>query len=277
VLINEGISSLSNVLKFVVDAYMRLESENLLGINARKIRVIKDRDFPVSVYPFYYTFNEGFQVFSAQYFLDLDKLRQEKVKIWERPFGLKSVMNEPELFLYILDSSVSVPFSRLYRSWLAVDYLSRKYSIVFVVRPDEDVEKIRESIRTMAGMDAGIYVVRSDGSIADDSKMLKSFSGAMLIADIIIWEREASSNPTAYESAIKDIVENNSKKGSGMVLFSYKTYRGLEITEKYATRERSIVEKDGHIFLRTVRPPGPLYYINIVSSSEPELRLATMF
>jgi len=277
VLINEGISGLSNVLKFVVDAYMRLEAENLLGINARKIRVIKDRDYPVSVFPFYYTFYEGYQVFGASYFLDLDKVRQKKVKMWERPFGSKSVMNEPELFLYILDSSVSVPFSRLYRAWLAVDYLSHKHSIVFIVRPDEDVEKIKESIGTMAGTNLGIEVVKSSGSIVDDSKMLKSFSDAMLIADMIIWEHEASSNPSVYESAIKDIVENNTKKGSGAILFSYRSYRGLEITEKYATRERSIVERDGHIFLRTVRPPGPLYYVNIVGSPEPELRLVTMF
>lgn len=126
VLINEGISGLSNMLKFVVDAYIRMETENLLGINVRKISVKKDRDYPVSVYPFYYTFHEGLQVFSSSYSLDLDAARQKKVKPWERPFGLKSVMNEPELFLYILDCSVSVPFSRLYRSWLAVDYLSRQ-------------------------------------------------------------------------------------------------------------------------------------------------------
>jgi len=148
---------------------------------------------------------------------------------------------------------------------------------VFIVRPDEDVEKIKESIGTMAGTNLGIEVVKSSGSIVDDSKMLKSFSDAMLIADMIIWEHEASSNPSVYESAIKDIVENNTKKGSGAILFSYRSYRGLEITEKYATRERSIVERDGHIFLRTVRPPGPLYYVNIVGSPEPELRLVTMF
>ncbi|MGC8557871.1 MAG: RAD55 family ATPase [Nitrososphaeria archaeon] len=277
ILINEGISGLSNMLKFVVDAYIRMETENLLGINVRKISVKKDRDYPVSIHPFYYTFHDGLQVFSSSYFLDLDAARQKKVKPWERPFGSKSIMNAPELFLYILDSSVSIPFSRLYRYWLAVDYLNRKYSIAFVARPDEDAEKLKESICAMAGTKAGLNVVKSSGNIAEDRKMLMSFSGAMIIADIIVWEHEASFNPSAYESAIKDLVMNNLSQGSGMVLFSYRAYRGLDITEKYATRERVIVEKENHIFLRTVRPPGPLYYVSIENPQEPELRLITMF
>lgn len=148
---------------------------------------------------------------------------------------------------------------------------------MFVARPDEDDEKIRKSIRTMAGKKAGLNVVKPSGSIVEDSKVLMSFSNAMIVADTIVWEHEASSNPSAYESAIKDLVMNNFRQGSGMVLFSYRTYRGLEIIEKYATRERAIVEKENHIFLRTVRPPGPLYYVRIENPYEPELRLSTMF
>ncbi|MCL4344682.1 MAG: hypothetical protein M1291_07040 [Thaumarchaeota archaeon] len=111
VLINEGVSGISNVLKFVADSYIKMESVKLIGLNARKITVLKDRDYPVSVYPFYYTFYDGLQILNASYFLDLERVMQKKVKPWDRPFGAKSVMSEPELFLYIMDKSVSVPFS----------------------------------------------------------------------------------------------------------------------------------------------------------------------
>ncbi|MGC8661729.1 MAG: RAD55 family ATPase [Nitrososphaeria archaeon] len=276
VLINEGSSTLSNTLKFVADSYIKMESVKLLGLSARKITVLKDRDYPVSVYPFYYTFSDGLQILNASYFLDLDYIIQKKVKPWNRPFGAKSVMGEPELFLYVMDRSVSVPFSRIYRLWLAVDYLNQGRNLVFMARPDENISKLKNSLETMSGKN-GFTVIKSTGRIADDCKLIESYDKTMLIADTIVWEDEAASNQPAYEFAIKELVEHNTARGSGMILFTYGSYTGFKIVDKYATRERRLMETENHIFLRTIRPPGPLYYVKVENSDAPELKLLMMF
>lgn len=276
VLINEGSSTLSNVLKFVADSYIKMESVKLLGLNARKIMVLKDRDYPVSVYPFYYTFFNGLQILDASYFLDLDYVAQKKVKPWDRPFGAKSIMDQPELFLYIMDRSVSVPFSRIYRLWLAVDYLNQGRNLVFMARPDEDISKLKNSLEIMSGKNS-FTVIKSTGRIADDCRLIGSYDKTMLIADTIVWEDEASANQPAYESTIRELVEHNTTHGSGMVLFAYGSYSGLKIVGKYATRERRLMETENHIFLRTIRPPGPLYYVKVENSDVPELKLIMMF
>ncbi len=185
-------------------------------------------------------------------------------------------MGEPELFLYVMDRSVSVPFSRIYRLWLAVDYLNQGRNLVFMARPDENISKLKNSLETMSGKN-GFTVIKSTGRIADDCKLIESYDKTMLIADTIVWEDEAASNQLAYEFAIKELVEHNTARGSGMILFTYGSYTGFKIVDKYATRERRLMETENHIFLRTIRPPGPLYYVKVENSDAPELKLLMMF
>ncbi|MEM3860643.1 MAG: hypothetical protein QW478_14820 [Candidatus Micrarchaeaceae archaeon] len=275
VLINEGTSNLSNVIKFVADSYIKLESVKLLGLSARKITVLKDRDYPASPYPYYYTFYDGLQILNASYFLDLDNLTQKKVKPWERPFGKKSIMNEPELFVYVIDKSVSVPFSRIYRLWLAVDYLNQGRNLIFMARPDESALKLKDSLEKMSGKNDFI-MIESSSKLADDCKLIESYDRTMLLADTIVWEHEAVANQSAYEFYIKKLIEHNTASGSGMILFAYDSYAGLKIISKYAIRERRLEETENHIFLRTIRPPGPLYYVKVEELNVPELKLITM-
>ncbi len=277
ILISEGVSEAPNVLKFVADAYIKMEYANLLGLNARRITIVKDRDYPVSVYPFYLTFYGGLQIFESSYSTDLETITQKRVKMWERPWGERSVLREPGLILYTIDDSVSVQFSRVYRLWLAADYLNRGYSVIFMARPDEEVGKLKGSIETMSGKSEGFTVLKSSGSFVEDYRAIESYKNTLLIADILPWENDAIAEPSSYEFAIKGLVEHNVTSGSGAFLFAYSSYSGLRIVSKYAVRERRLVETGHHIFLRTVKAPGALYIVRVESLDTPELKLIMMY
>ncbi len=184
-------------------------------------------------------------------------------------------MNEPELFVYVIDKSISVPFSRIYRLWLAVDYLNQGRNLIFMARPDESALKLKDSLEKMSGKNDFI-MIESSSKLADDCKLIESYDRTMLLADTIVWEHEAVANQSAYEFYIKKLIEHNTASGSGMILFAYDSYAGLKIISKYAIRERRLEETENHIFLRTIRPPGPLYYVKVEELNVPELKLITM-
>jgi hypothetical protein len=148
--------------------------------------------------------------------------------------------------------------------------------LVFIARPDEDILKLKNSIEKMSGKN-GFTIIKSSGRLTDDCKLIESYNGTMLITDTIVWENEAVANQSTYESAIKELVEHNTAHGSGMIFFAYSSYAGLKIASKYATRERRLIETENHIFLRTIRPPGPLYYVKVENLDMPELKLIMMF
>lgn len=277
ILISEGLSDSSALVRFVADALIKVELVNVLGLNARRFRVLKDRDYPVSVYPFYFTFQGGLQVFSASYDAGFESIMQTAVKPWERPYGERSVLKSPEVILYSLSESVGVPFARLYRLWLAVDYLSRGYNIAFITRPDEDERSVAESLARMSGKETGFEVLRASGRLEVDLEELKRRGCQLVIADSLGWEGEAAYDPSSYESGLRELVERNVRCNRGAFIFAYDSYSGLKIIRKYAARERALAGIDNYVFLRTIRPLGPLYLARVESAGSPELKLVPMY
>ncbi|MDP8023806.1 MAG: RAD55 family ATPase [Nitrososphaeria archaeon] len=276
ILISEGSQNELSTIKYIADAYIKLEKEEVLGLNARKITVIKDRDYPVSVYPFYYTFYNGLKLFEASYsFSIFYDLLKNKVKEWERPFS-SSIINEPDITLYVMDSSVNASFSKMYRYWLAADYLAKKHSVVYLTRPDEDAFAVKEILKKMSISEEGLTVIGAKGNLEEDLLTISNFKNTIIIADLITWENEAISTPSEYEFTLKRLVETIVKRNSSTILFSYNNYTGLNAVKKYAARERWFFEKETHLFLRTLKPPGALYYVKLENTPEPELKLYMM-
>mgnify|MGYP001772671749 CR=1 FL=1 len=276
ILISEGSKSELNIIRYIADAYIKLEKEEILGLSARKIIVIKDRDYPVSVYPFYYTFYNGLKLFDASYsFSMLYDTLKNKVKEWERAFS-SSIIREPDITLYVQDSSVNSSFSKMYRYWLTVDYLAKKRSVVYLTRPDEDEFAVKEILKKMAGSEEGLAVIGAKGNLEEDLQTISNFKNAIIIADLITWENEAISAPSEYEFTLKRLVETIVRRDLSVILFAYNNYAGLGTVKKYAARERWFVEKETHVFLRTLKPPGALYYVRIENAPEPELKLFMM-
>ncbi|MGC9208739.1 MAG: hypothetical protein ACP5GH_02640 [Nitrososphaeria archaeon] len=55
-----------------------------------------------------------------------------------------------------------------------------------------------------------------------------------------------------------------SKRSIGVIAFTYEFYKTHEMFMKYSTRVRKIVDVEGQIFMRTLKPPGPLYYFKLI-------------
>ena len=85
-LIYEGINKEGESIKFLADAYLKLDTTYILGLPVRKINVVKDRDYPTSIYPFYYTLRGGFEMITNPIF-NYSELFTKKVKPWNRPFA----------------------------------------------------------------------------------------------------------------------------------------------------------------------------------------------
>lgn len=276
IFISEGSNDETNFLKYLVDSYIKLEKEEILGLNARKIIVLKDRDYPVSNYPFYFTFHNVFKLFEASYsFSALYGALKSKVKGWERPFS-SSVISEPGITLYVQDTSLSSSFSKLYRYWLVVDYLLRKRKVVYLARPDEDETDIKETIKKMDGHNKGLIVAKAKGNLEEDLQGISNFNDSLIVSDLLTWETEALIDHSKYEFSLRRLLEVALKMNLVVILFAYSNYLGLSTVKKYALRERWLLEKETHVFLRTLKPPGPLYYVKLIEDKEPGLNLYMM-
>ncbi|MGC9208740.1 MAG: hypothetical protein ACP5GH_02645 [Nitrososphaeria archaeon] len=201
-LIYEGINKEGESIKFLADAYLKLDTTYILGLPVRRINVIKDRDYPTSIYPFYYTLRGRFEMITTNPIFDLSELFTKKVKPWNRPSGEKSVMRRYEMFHYVLDSSVNVTFEKLYRLWLAVDYLYHGRAPVIIARPEESPDDLSNTFAKMSGGKEA-RVVELTGMPLSDAKIIISNANdnGVVVFDPLIWEKEAIKQPELTESA----------------------------------------------------------------------------
>ncbi|MFP3133474.1 MAG: ATPase domain-containing protein, partial [Nitrososphaeria archaeon] len=122
-LIAEGLNPVAEHVKFVADAIINLNFENVLGQNVRALRIIKDRDHPVERPLHYVTLKDQLRIFNPFFMLQRPFLgRFSKVS---KPPGadVASIKYLGNRVLIELDISVEDARGSLIRKMFVADFV----------------------------------------------------------------------------------------------------------------------------------------------------------
>jgi len=151
VLISEGLNPASNQVRFVADAIISVDYEDILGGKARRVTIVKDRDFYIKNPYSYFTMGKRLVILRP---LDRQNLQYpSKVELLPRP---PEAMPEYELNVTInvvieVKRTVDFLIYSLYKLWLAADLLLRGYPVNYVISPFESVDSVTKTLEKMTG------------------------------------------------------------------------------------------------------------------------------
>jgi len=270
VLISEGLNPASNQVRFVADAIISVDYEDILGGKARRVTIVKDRDFYIKNPYSYFTMGKRLVILRP---LDRQNLQYpSKVELLPRP---PEAMPEYELNVTInvvteVKRTVDFSIYSLYKLWVAADLLLRGYPVNYVISPFESVDSVTKTLEKMTGGSTkrlnvlkfdphGLEKdVRSYVKMASDS-YLSVGARAFVIVDLLSYEDLAVRNPAIYEQFLKEVTEMDSKNGISALLFGYEGFETIRMEKKYAASIREMDFRNGTLFWRSITPQGSLY------------------
>jgi len=271
-IISEGISDASSQIRFVSDAIIQIKDEKIIGKSARSITVLKDRDGPVPTEPFYFTLFNGFKIYDPipPYY----DLKPKKVNPILRPpeARIDIQMTRWNRILTVFGEGMSHAIGTIYREWVAADYLLSGKKVNYIISKIEYEDEVISNIYEMLGSKSeNLKVITADATEAgyDASKyrqiMTSGIDGydVINIVDVLADEEFAVNNPHGYESFVGHITPISTFSRNLTLLYGSKGLAAVKVQQKYADVERHMIQRSGHLFWRTVRPPGPLYHVDI--------------
>jgi len=270
VLISEGLNPASNQVRFVADAIISVDYEDILGCKARRVTTAKDRDFYIGNPYSYFTMGKRLVIMRP---LDKQNLQYpSKVELLPRP---PEAMPEYELNVTInvvteVKRTVDFSIYSLYKLWVAADLLLRGYPVNYVISPFESVDGVTKTLEKMTGGSIKrLNVLKFDphGLEKDVRSYIKmasdSYSSlrarAFTIVDLLSYEDLAVRNPAIYEQFLKEVTEMDSKNGISALLYGYEGFETIRMEKKYAASIREMDFRNGTLFWRSITPQGSLF------------------
>ncbi|MGC8557750.1 MAG: hypothetical protein ACP5NC_02005, partial [Nitrososphaeria archaeon] len=154
----------------------------------------------------------------------------------------------------------------------ATDYLLSGKRVNFIISKIEYEDEVISNIYEMLGSKSeNLKVITADAGENgfDASKykqiMTSGFDGddVINIVDVLADEEFAVNNPQGYESFVSHITPRSTFSRNLTLLYGSTGLAAVKVQQKYSDVERYMIQRSGHLFWRTVRPPGPLYHIDI--------------
>jgi len=272
VMISEGLNPVSAQVRFVCDAIIALKMEGLLGHRARTAIVMKDRDGEIVRPLNYFTLQGGYTVLRPLSLVTKLKLgRFTGVRLSPEAEASNEGIGG---FNNILEMSMDVAgiTNRLYREFLAADFLKKGYTVNFMTEPQEDESEIINDVSALLGGRAEkLNVFFRDPEALGynamayfDNLTLKYPSGkSMNIVNLLYDEDFAIKEPKEYEIFSRLIAKENNRKGRLAILIGYENQEAMRIQIKYSNAFRRMTMVEGFMFWRSIRPMGPLYSVQI--------------
>jgi KaiC/GvpD/RAD55 family RecA-like ATPase len=269
VLIAEGLNPVAEHVKFVADAIINLNFENVLGQNVRALRIIKDRDHPVERPLHYVTLKDQLRIFNPFFMLQRPFLgRFSKVS---KPPGAEvdSIKYLGNRVLIELDMSVEDARGSLIRKMFVADFVKMGYKVNYLMGPNENKETFLEDIKALLGNEENINIVpfnaKDFGYKADRISFPKSVEtkNAVNFINLLAEEDFAVKDPVEYEIFIMDQVKKDIELNRITYIIGYSNQEAIKVQLKYANVVRKMTVSDGFTFWRSIRPLGPLYIVDI--------------
>jgi KaiC/GvpD/RAD55 family RecA-like ATPase len=269
VLIAEGLNHVAEHVKFVADAIINLNFENVLGQNVRALRIIKDRDHPVERPLHYVTLKDQLRIFNPFFMLQRPFLGRFS-KVSKLPGAdVDSIKYLGNRVLNELDMSVEDVRGSLLRKMFIADFVKMGYKVNYLIGPNENKETFLEDIKVLLGNEEDINIVtfnpKDFGYKADRVSFPKSVEtkNAVNLINLLAEEDFAVKEPVEYEIFIMDQVKKDIELNRITIIMGYSNQEAIKVQLKYANIVRKITVSDGFTFWRSIRPLGPLYIVDI--------------
>ncbi|MGC8557882.1 MAG: RAD55 family ATPase [Nitrososphaeria archaeon] len=269
-LISEGMNPVAKQVRFVSDAIISIEYEEILGKTARRVRLLKDRDYKISNANYYLTMENGFNLIKPIITDVFVKPKNVKPIIGPPEISLKLIIPRAYRILTIMNPSVHFEIAKTIRQWVATDFLKAGYGVNLVISPLSSETSEREAIESMGGDIEMLNIISlSDPEIRHDvNKYFMAFKEHLKtgkyvnIVDLLSDESIAMNDPSGYEFFISSMAELDKRFNMPAVLYGYRDYISSRTVSKYVQMEWSVDMVNGILFYLTQKPDGPLYYID---------------
>jgi KaiC/GvpD/RAD55 family RecA-like ATPase len=270
-LISEGLNPVARQVRFVSDAIIIIEYEEVLGKTARRVRLLKDRDYRIMNANYYLTMENGFNLIKPIITDVFVKPKNVKPIIGPPEISLKFIIHNAYRVLTIMNPSVHFEIAKTIRQWVAADFLKVGYGVNLIISPLSSETSEREAIGSMAGgsMEMLNIISLRDPKIRHDAyKYFTAFKEHLKtgkyvnIVDLLSDESIATNDPSGYEFFISSMAELDKRFSMPAVLYGYSDYISSRIVSKYVEMKWSVDMVNGILFYLTQKPDGPLYYID---------------
>ena len=136
-------------VRFVSDAIISLNFENVLGQNVRALRIIKDRDHPVEQPLHYVTLKDQLRIFDPFYMLQKPFLSRFSNVSKPPSAEVDTIKYLGNRVLIELDMSVEDVRGSLLRKMLIADYIKMGYKVNYLIGPNENKETFLEEVKAI--------------------------------------------------------------------------------------------------------------------------------
>jgi len=272
VLISEGLNPVAKQVRFVSDAIISIEYEEILGKAARKVKLLKDRDYQIEHPMHYMSFSGGFNILEPLPMLTRPKMH-----------ALLSVKRPPEAeinvqksmgynIVYMMNIDISDLKAEIFREMIASEYLLNGYHVNYWLGPQDDESVVINDLKALTNNRVEkLSTFYPDPQAAGYSakEFLKFLLGkytadnAVNIVNLLAEEDFAVKEPVEFEIFVKSIIRENLKARRLSIAFGYDSFKSIQINVKYTNIVRSMKAMDDFLFWRSVRPAGPLYLVNM--------------
>jgi len=269
VLIAEGLNPVAEHVRFVSDAIISLNFENVLGQSVRALRIIKDRDHPVEQPLHYVTLKDQLRIFDPFYMLSRPSLGRFSGISKPPSAKVDSIKYLGNRVLIELDMSVEDVRGSLLRNMFIADYVKMGYKVNYLMGPNENKETFLEDIKVLLGNEENINIVtfnpKDFGYKADRISFPKSVEtkNAVNFINLLAEEDFAVKDPVEYEIFIMDQVKKDIELNRITIIMGYSYQEAMKVQLKYANVVRKMTVSDGFTFWRSIRPLGPLFIVDL--------------
>ncbi|MFP3214787.1 MAG: hypothetical protein RXR18_06270 [Nitrososphaeria archaeon] len=282
VLISEGLNPVAKQVRFISDAIISIEYEEILGKVVRKVKLLKDRDYQIKNANYYLTMENGFKIVNPMLTDVFIKPKNVKFITGPSEISLKFIVPKAYRILTAMDSSVHFEIGKTIRQWVATDFLKAGYGVNLIISQLSSERSERETIESMAGGSMEMLNIISDVDRSDVDRYSRALKERLKtgkyvnIVDLLSDEPIATNDPTGYEFFINSMTELDRKFNMPTMFYGYRDYVSLKIVSKYVHMEWSVHVVNGILFYLTKKPDGPLYYIDSdLSQGRAEFRMMT--
>ena len=272
-LISEGLNPVAKQVRFVSDAIISLELREILGKPAREARLIKDRDFVIENRSYFLSWDGGLKIIEPA-FVDVSRKPKNVHSIKGPPeTSFKYIIPNAYRVLTVLSNSIHPAIADTIRQWVIADFLKFGYGVNLLISSKSNEASEKEAIELMTGgknMDKLNIISINDPEVKKDARKYYKAYKEMIktgnyvnIVDLLAHEPLAVTDPSGYEMFISDVTELEKELRMSEALYGYQEYSCLKVVSKYVHMQWSTEMVNGTLFYLTVKPDGPLYYIDV--------------
>ncbi len=269
VLIAEGLNPAAEHIRFVSDAIINLSFENVLGQNVRALRIMKDRDHPIEQPLHYITLKDKLMIIEPLFMLSRPKIGKFSSLSKPPSAEAESVKYLGNRVLIELHMSVEDVRGSLLRKIFIADYIKNGYNVNYIVGPNENMESFLEDIKNLLGNIEKLNIITFNAKGYDykANKILHLQSSykqsAVNFINLLADEDFAVKDPIEYEIFVREQLKHDLELNRITIILGYSDQEAMKVQLKYANVVRKMTVTDGFLFWRSVRPLGPLFFVDI--------------